>query len=96
MQKPHCSAWWRRNASCSAESGPSGIGQRLDRLDVAALGLRREHQAGAHGAAVELHGAGAADAVLAADVRAAQAERVAQEVGQQQAVVDVLVHARGR
>ena len=50
-------------------------------------------QAGAHGAAVELHGAGAADAVLAADVRAAQAERVAQEVGQQQPVVDVLAHA---
>ena len=24
VQKPHCSAWWRRNASCSADSGPSG------------------------------------------------------------------------
>ena len=73
-----------------------GIGQRLDGLDAAALGLRGEEQAGAHGATVELHGAGAAHAVLAAHVRAAQAERVAQEVGQQQAVVDVLLHACGR
>ena len=93
MQKPHCSAWWRRNASCSAESGPSGSASASTVSTCAALGLRGEQQARAHGAAVEAHGAGAADAVLAADVRAAQPERVAQEVGEQQAVVDVLVHA---
>jgi hypothetical protein len=42
-----------------------------------AVGLHREEQAGAHRLAVEEHGAGAADAVLAADVGAGQAEVVA-------------------
>ena len=53
------------------------------------VGLHREHQAGAHRLAVEEDRAGAADAVLAADVRAGQAELVAQEVAQQQARLDL-------
>ena len=57
--------------------------QALDRAHVAAVGLHGEHQARAHGDAVELDGARAADAVLAADVRARQAELVSQEVAQQ-------------
>ena len=46
----------------------------FDRPDLGAVGLHREQQAGAHRDAVELDGARAADAVLAADVRAGQAE----------------------
>ena len=54
---------------------PAGAGEALDGVDREPVGLHREHQAGAHGLAVELHGAGAADALLAADVRAGQARR---------------------
>src|SRR5581483_12122367 len=43
-----------------------------------------------HGGAVEADGAGAADAVLAADMRAGEAQRVAQEVRQEQARLDGL------
>ena len=48
------------------------------------VGLRREHQAGAHRGAVEDHRAGAAHAVLAADVSAREQQVVAQEIAQQQ------------
>ena len=48
-----------------------------------AVGLRREHQAGAHGSAVEDDRAGAADAVLAADMGAGEQQIVAQEIAQQ-------------
>ena len=64
--------------------------ERLDRLDGRAVGLHREQAAGAHRDAVEPHGAGAADAVLAADVGAGEAEAVPEEVGQEQARLDVL------
>ena len=49
------------------------VGQPFDGADRLALRLHREHQAGAHRLAVDDHRAGAADAVLAADVRAGQA-----------------------
>ena len=62
--------------------------EALDRLDIAPVGLHREHEAGACAVAVDEHGAGAADAVLAADMRAGEAERVAQEIGQQQPRLD--------
>ena len=59
--------------------------EAFDRLDAAAVGLHREHQAGARAVAVDQHGAGAADAMLAADMGAGQAQRVTQEIGKQQA-----------
>jgi hypothetical protein len=46
-----------------------------------AVGLDGQHQAGAHGLAVEQDGAGTAHAVLAADVGAGEIEVVAEEVG---------------
>ena len=60
----------------------------LDGRDRVAVGLRREHQAGAHGSAVEDHRAGAADAVLAADMRAGEQQIVAQEIAEQQPRLD--------
>src|SRR5262245_16279616 len=54
--------------------------QALDRADLGAVHLHREREAAANRAAVELDGARPADAVLAADVRPGQAERVAEEV----------------
>jgi hypothetical protein len=57
-------------------------GQRFHRPDRAPVDLHREHEAGAHRLAVDLHRARAADPVLAADVRAPHAEVVAQAVRQ--------------
>src|SRR5581483_11632166 len=59
--------------------------EAFDRHDLAALRLHSEGQARADAPTVEEDGAGAADAVLAADVRAGQPELVAEEVGEQRA-----------
>ena len=61
---------------------------------VVTVGLHREHQAGAHGSAVEHHGAGAAHAVLAADMGAGQQQLVAQKIAQQHARFDRAAIAR--
>jgi len=63
-------------------------GEPLDRGELAAVKLHRKEQAGAHRVTIEQHGAGAADAVLAADVGTGEPELVAQEVAQQQARLD--------
>ena len=57
--------------------------QPLDGRHLVALRADREHQATADRFAVEQHGAGPADAVLAADVGAGQMQVVAQGVAQQ-------------
>ena len=62
----------------------------------AAVGLHRERQAGARGDAVDAHRAGAADAVLAADVGAGRAELVAQEVATAACAARTARCARGR
>src|SRR5207302_5110212 len=61
----------------------------LDSLNLAAVGLCREHQAGAGAVSVEQHGAGAAHTMLAADMGAGEAERMAQEVAEQQPRLDL-------
>ena len=66
------------------------VGQALDGLDLGAVALHRQHQAAAHDLAVDAHGAGAADAVLAADVAAGEAEILAQEIDQRLARLDAL------
>ena len=58
------------------------VGEPLDGADLPALRLHREHQAGAHGDVVEDDGAGAADAVLAADMGAGLPAVVADGVDQ--------------
>jgi len=57
--------------------------QALDGIDLAAFGLYGQRHTGAAGHAVDVHGAGAADAVLAADVGAGRAQFVSEEVRQQ-------------
>ena len=64
-------------------------GERLDGADLVAGGLHREGQARAAGLAVDQHRAGAADAVLAADMGAGEAELVAEEIGEEHANADV-------
>src|SRR5947208_3134170 len=61
--------------------------EALDGRQLSAVRLHREHQAGAHRLAVEQHGAGAAHAVLAADVGAGEPQVLAEEVAQDQPVL---------
>ena len=91
MQKPHCSAWCSRNASCSGELATPASPSTVSISQPSACTARSEARADRD--AVEADGAGAADAVLAADVRAGQPERVTQEVGEQQPRLDELAVA---
>ena len=85
VQKPHCRPWHSWKACWTGPSSPSGSQQPFDGRHGVAVGGDREDEAGADRDAVEQHRARAADAVLAAEVRAGQAEVHAQEVGQQPA-----------
>ena len=89
---PRCSSRiagraFSQKLSCSTLSDPSAGREALDRRHAVAVGLHCVHQAGAHRLAVEQDRAGAADAVLATDVGAGQAQIVAQPVDQRQARV---------
>src|SRR5579863_5092703 len=59
--------------------------EALDGANFGAFRLDRKGEAGAGRRAVDLYRAGAADAVLAADMRAGCAKRVADEIAQQHA-----------
>ena len=63
--------------------------ERLDRADLVALAHRRQDRARLHRLAVHQHHAGAAVGRVAAPVRAGQARRVADEVDEQLARLDV-------
>ena len=65
------------------------VGHALDRLDLGAVGLDGEHRARLGALAVDVDGARAAVAGVAADVRAGEAEVVAQEVDEQEPRLDV-------
>ena len=60
----------------------AGVRDALDGLHLGAVERGGQHQAAAHDLAVDAHGAGAAHAVLAARVRAHEAEVEAQEIDQ--------------
>ena len=83
VQNPHCSPWHSEERLLHRPQRAVGVGQPLDRGDLAVDGRDREHQARPHRPAVDQHRARAADAVLAADVGAGQAQVVAQRVGEQ-------------
>ena len=65
------------------------VREALDGEDLGAVGRRGEHRAGLHRDAVHVHDAGAALRRVAADMRAGQAEMVAQELHEQRAVLDL-------
>src|SRR5450631_381025 len=71
----------------------AGIRNALDGLDRGAVALHRQHQAAAHDLAVHPHGAGAADAMLAADMAAGERQILAQEIDQRLARFDALADA---
>src|SRR3989449_387307 len=60
------------------------VSEALHGLDLVAVRLDGEHEAGADRLAVHQDGAGAAHPVLASDVRSGEAQLVAQEVGEEQ------------
>jgi hypothetical protein len=63
--------------------------QRFDRGDLMTFGLHGQHGAALHGLAVEVYGAGAALAGIAADMGAGQVELVADHVAEQGAGLHV-------
>ena len=69
-------------------SVPPAAGQPLYRNDRTAIGLDRQHQAGAHGHPVDAHGAGAAHTMLAGEMGAGIARCFAQEFAEAGTRVD--------
>ena len=65
------------------------VGHPLDGLELAAVGLDGEHRARLGALAIDVDGARAAVAGVAADVRAGQPEVVAQEMDEEQARLDI-------
>ena len=79
MQKPHWTPPWSRKACWRRRQRALGR-EALDRDDLAAVGLDRQHQAGVDDAPVEPHRAGAALPDQAALLRARQVEVVAEDL----------------
>ena len=65
------------------------VGEPFDGYDLGALGLHGEHEAGAHRRAIDDNRAGAAHAVLAADMGASEPQMMAQAIGQCQPGLDL-------
>src|SRR5262249_58395897 len=57
--------------------------QAFDRGDLGAVRLHGEHETGARRLAVDQHGAGTADAVLAPDVRAGEGQVLAEKIDEE-------------
>ena len=88
VQNPHCRPCLFQNASCIGCSLPSVASPSMVVI-VDAVGLHREPRARFDRDAVDEHRAGAALAGVAADLGAGEAERLAQEVHEQQPRLDV-------
>jgi len=67
----------------------AALGQAFDRIDPGAVGLNREHETGSSSLPIEEYGACAANAVLAAHMRAGEPQVLAQEVAQQKSRLDL-------
>ena len=87
MQKPHCTANWSTKACCRGWRPRPSAGAARPSMVVtsAAVGPCRGDQAGQHGDAVEVDGAGAALALGAALLGAGEADLVPQPVEQRHA-----------
>ena len=81
VQKPHCIACVAQKA-CWSGLRPSGGVRPSIVVTVAPVQLHREQEAAPRAGSVDEDGAGAADAVLAAHVRAGEPEVLPEKVGQ--------------
>ena len=88
VQKPHWRPCWSQNACWSGWSLPPCSMPSIVR-DLGAVGLDGEHRARLGAAPVDVDGARAAVAGVAAGVGAGEPERVAQEVDEEEARLDV-------
>ena len=88
VQKPHCRASCSTNACCTGWSC-SPLREPLDRRDVLAARIEREGHAARDHFAVEPDGARRARAAVATDLRAGEAELVAQHFHQRRRRIDV-------
>ncbi len=78
---------------CLLEVGnDAGIRNAFDGLHLGAVALHGKDEAAAHDLVVDHHGAGAAHALLAADMAAGQPQILAQEIDQRLAGLDALAH----
>ena len=87
VQKPHCRRVLLMHRLLEGAVA-AVLCHRFDGGDGVALHLHRESEARPRRRAVDQHGAGAANAVLAADMGAGQAEILAQHVREQAARLD--------
>ena len=88
VQKPHCRPWCSRKAACiGCSSSPWPRPSMV--VTVAPSQESASVVQALHGPAVDMHDAGAALAGVAADVRAGQAQVLAQELHEQRARLDV-------
>ena len=88
VQKPHWRACWSWKACWTGWNAPF-VREPLDRRDLRAVGLDAEDGARLHGLAVDEHRARAARGRVATDVRAGQAEPVAEDVDEQLARLEL-------
>ena len=93
VQKPHWRPCFSQKAACIGWSVVA-VGEALDGHDLGAVGLDREHRAGLDRPAVDVDGAGAALAGVAADVRAGQVEVLAQRLDEEASRLDVELAGR--
>src|SRR3712207_2771969 len=63
----------------------AGVRDPFDGLDISPVRLNGEDKATSHDFSIKAHGACTADAVLATDMRACEAEFIADEIGQMRA-----------
>ena len=87
VQKPHCRPWFSRKA-CLHRMQLAVLARPSIVVTFAPSRLHREHRAGLDRAAVDMDGAGAALRRVAADMRAGQAQILAQELHEQGSRID--------
>ena len=93
VQKPHWRPCFSQKAACIGWSS-SPVGQALDGRDVGAVRLDGEHRARLDRPPIDVDGAGAALAGVAADVGAGQVEVLAQGLDEEASRLDVELPGR--
>ena len=89
VQKPHWRPCFSQKAVWSGCSVVGTGGHAFDRRDRGAVGLDGEHRARLHGPAIDVDGARAALAGVAADVGAGQVEVLAEGLDEEASRLDV-------
>ncbi len=92
VQKPHCKRVMPPERFLQHRKPAGRRRQRFDGANVGAVGLHGQRKTRARGNAVDLDRAGAADAMLAADMGAGQRQVMAQDIAEQGAWFGFRLH----